>query len=86
MIALEEISIAITPHRLALLGLSKRETEVLAWVAQGKTNDEIGHILRCSHRTVQKHLERIYVKLGVENRTTAAVIATETARMSLSPR
>ena len=52
--------------------LSPREAEVLGWVAEGKTNGEIGTILRISHRTVGKHLERIYRKLGVETRTAAA--------------
>jgi DNA-binding CsgD family transcriptional regulator len=62
---------------LTQFGLSQRETEILGWVAQGKTNPEIGMILDISRRTVQKHLERIYLKLGVENRTAAASIATE---------
>ena len=53
------------------LGLSPREDEVLSWVAYGKTNAEIGTILGMSPRTAQKHLEHIYQKLGVENRTAA---------------
>ncbi|MCC6139892.1 MAG: helix-turn-helix transcriptional regulator [Nitrospira sp.] len=57
------------------LGLSPRETEVLEWVVQGKTNPEIGTILSISHRTVQKHLERIYMRLGVENRHAAIGLA-----------
>jgi DNA-binding CsgD family transcriptional regulator len=55
--------------------LSRRETEVLQWVAQGKTNTEIGCILGLSRRTVQKHLEHIFEKLGVETRTAAATLA-----------
>ena len=54
-------------------GLSGREVEVLIWVAQGKTNSEIGTILEISCRTVSKHLEHIYPKLGVESRTAAVV-------------
>ena len=54
-------------------GLSKRESEVLRWVARGKTNSEIGIILYISSRTVSKHLENIYEKLGVECRTAAVV-------------
>ena len=54
------------------LGLSRREAEVLCWVAYGKTNAEIGLILYLSPRTVQKHLEHTYQKLGVENRTAAS--------------
>ena len=60
---------------LAPLGLSPRETEILQWVAQGKTNAEIGRILNISPRTVQKHLERIYCRLGVENRHAAIRVA-----------
>ena len=54
-------------------------------ITQGKTNEEIGDILGCSRRTVQKHLERIYIKLGVENRTGAATLATEATRTFASP-
>lgn len=54
----------------------------MAWVAQGKTNAEIGTILSASPRTVGKHLERIYEKLGVEARTAAAARALETVRAS----
>ena len=49
--------------------------EVLNWLAQGKSNRDIGAILSLSPRTVNKHLEQIYVKLEVENRTAAAVLA-----------
>lgn len=52
-----------------------REAEVLLWIARGKTNREIGLILGTSPRTVNKHLEQIYRKLGVENRTMAAAKA-----------
>jgi len=48
---------------------------VLAWVAQGKTDADIGAILRLSPRTVAKHLEHIYERLGVENRLAAAALA-----------
>ena len=57
------------------LQLTAREAEVLHWIANGKTNREIGEILNMSPRTVNKHLEQIYPKLGVENRTSAAGIA-----------
>jgi DNA-binding response OmpR family regulator/DNA-binding CsgD family transcriptional regulator len=49
-----------------------READVLLWVAKGKTNREIAQILDMSPRTVNKHLEQIFRKLGVENRTSAA--------------
>jgi DNA-binding response OmpR family regulator len=55
--------------------LTTRESEVLLWIAKGKSNRDIGDILGLSSRTVNKHLEQIYVKLGVENRASAAVKA-----------
>jgi DNA-binding response OmpR family regulator len=55
--------------------LTMRESEVLLWIAKGKSNRDIGEILGLSARTVNKHLEQIYVKLGVENRASAAVKA-----------
>src|SRR5260370_21151363 len=57
------------------LGLTTREGEVLSWLSKGKTNRDIAQILGLSPRTVDKHLEQIYSKLGVENRTAAAAIA-----------
>ena len=60
--------------------LTSRQTEILAWVAEGKGNEEISKILLISPRTVQNHLERVYERLGVENRTAAAAIATSTGR------
>jgi DNA-binding CsgD family transcriptional regulator len=65
----------VPPGALAALGLSPREAQVLAWVAEGKTNGEIGIILDARPRTVAKHLERIFRKLGVETRTAAAASA-----------
>lgn len=62
------------------LGLTTREGEVLAWLSKGKTNRDIAQILGLSPRTVDKHLEQIYAKLGVENRTAAAAIATSASR------
>lgn len=60
-----------------------REHEVLSWIAKGKGNKEIAQILCISPRTVQKHLEIIFKKLGVENRTSAALryIESEKKRM-----
>jgi DNA-binding response OmpR family regulator/DNA-binding CsgD family transcriptional regulator len=57
------------------LGLTTREGEVLSWLSKGKTNRDIAQILGLSPRTVDKHLEQIYAKLGVENRTAAAAVA-----------
>jgi DNA-binding CsgD family transcriptional regulator len=57
------------------LALTSRESEVLLWISRGKANREIGEILDISPRTVNKHLEQIFVKLGVENRASAAARA-----------
>ena len=66
---------SLWPDILCALGLTFREAEVLAWVAQGKGNADIAEILGISARTVQKHLEHIFQKLGVETRTAAARVA-----------
>jgi DNA-binding response OmpR family regulator/DNA-binding CsgD family transcriptional regulator len=57
------------------LQLTQRESEVLMWIARGKSNRDIAEILDLSPRTVNKHLEQIYAKLGVENRASAAALA-----------
>ena len=62
---------------LASLGLSQRETEVLFWVAQDKSNTEISKVLSCSEGTVRKHLENIYKKLDVQTRLGAVMFALE---------
>jgi DNA-binding CsgD family transcriptional regulator len=61
----------------AALPVTPREREVLSWLAAGKTDRDIGEILGMSPRTVQKHLQHIYEKLGVETRTAAVVRAME---------
>jgi DNA-binding response OmpR family regulator/DNA-binding CsgD family transcriptional regulator len=60
------------------LALTTREAEVLLWISRGKSNREIGEILGISPRTVNKHLEPVFVKLGVENRAAAAARAVRT--------
>ena len=62
---------------LQALGVSEREAEVLLWIAQGKTNEDIGAILGISIQTVKKHVIAVFVALGVENRSSAAVRAME---------
>jgi DNA-binding CsgD family transcriptional regulator len=57
------------------LGLTTREADVLIWIARGKSNREISEILLISPRTVNKHLERIFSKMGVENRASATSVA-----------
>ena len=63
------------PSRLATAALTPRETEVLSWVAKGKTNRDVADILGMSPRTVNKHLEHVFEKLGVETRAAAAALA-----------
>jgi DNA-binding CsgD family transcriptional regulator len=74
---LREERTTLSPQPLEVLGVTKREAEVLLWVTQGKTNQDIAEILAMKPRTVHKHLEHIYNKLGVENRTAAASRAIE---------
>jgi DNA-binding CsgD family transcriptional regulator len=80
LLLLEEEPTTVVPRLLESFGLTRRESEVLAWVAEGKTNVEIGQILGMRRRTVSKHLERIFQKLGVETRTAAAIRALDLAR------
>lgn len=61
------------PPAISPPGLTQRETEVMHWLACGKLDAEIAALLSISRRTVQKHLEHIYVKLGVETRTAAVM-------------
>jgi DNA-binding CsgD family transcriptional regulator len=69
---------------LASLALTPREAEVLFWISQGKSNHDIGVILGAKTGTICKHVEHIFGKLNVENRTAAAVVALETCR-SVAP-
>jgi DNA-binding CsgD family transcriptional regulator len=82
LLLLEEHPTTMQLQSLVPFGLSPREAQVLDWVAQGKTNKEIGVILELSPRTVQKHLEHIYRKIYVESRTAAAAKAYEIASMA----
>jgi DNA-binding NarL/FixJ family response regulator len=59
----------------ARVPLTRRESEVLLWLARGKSNRDIAQILAVSYRTINKHLEQIYPKLGVETRTSAVAMA-----------
>lgn len=64
-----------TAAPLESLGLSPREAEVLLWIAQGKSNQEISIILGATENTVKKHTQHIFEKLGVDTRNAATVIA-----------
>jgi len=71
--ALQEGGAPEAPALARFAGLSEREHEVLRWVAAGKTDRDIAAILAISHRTVHKHLQSVYAKLGVETRTAAVM-------------
>jgi DNA-binding response OmpR family regulator/DNA-binding CsgD family transcriptional regulator len=76
LLVMSETSDESTIEALGLaFKLTAREAEVLYWVVQGKTNRDIGDILGTSPRTVHKHLEHVFEKLGVETRTAAAGLA-----------
>jgi DNA-binding NarL/FixJ family response regulator len=84
MIVLREESEDAQMHAwMALFKLTQRESEVLNWVIKGKTNRDIGDILGTSPRTVNKHLEHVFVKLGVETRTAAATLAMQKLRAAM---
>ena len=71
----EENHQAAIENLIAAYRLTLREAEVLFWVSKGKTNKDIGEIIGASPRTVNKHLEHVFEKLGVETRTAAANLA-----------
>ena len=76
LIVMREVSDTAVIEAMRLtFKLTVREAEVLYWVVKGKTNKDIGDILGSSPMTVKKHLERVFVKLGVETRTAAAGMA-----------
>lgn len=79
-IVLEEKAPSPNPGALLSLGLTPREAEVLFWIAQGKSNPDIATILGAAVRTVHKHVENIFRKLGCETRAAAAVMAQESLR------
>lgn len=60
--------------------LTQRELEVVEWIAAGKRNREIGEILGCSSRTVQKHVQHILEKLHLETRTAVCLWSYEQRR------
>ena len=65
------------PALLRKLGLTMQESHIMHWLIQGKRNSEIASILSSKTRTVQKHVQNIFGKLGVETRTAAALLALE---------
>src|SRR6185369_12266173 len=78
---MSERKLRIEPADIASLGLSPRETEVLAWLAHGKSNAEIAGILGLSPATIKHCLERVYGKLDVGTRAAATAVAVAAAGM-----
>jgi DNA-binding CsgD family transcriptional regulator len=84
VVVLERLQAAVRPASLeSRFALTEREAEVLAWVAQGKSNSEVASIIHARPRTIEKHLEHVYKKLGVENRFAAmlAVVGESIAQL-----
>ncbi|MDF2465302.1 MAG: DNA-binding response regulator [Ramlibacter sp.] len=76
LIVMREVSDTAVIEAMSLsFRLTAREAEVLYWVVKGKINRDIADILGSSPATVKKHLERVFAKLGVETRTSAAGMA-----------
>lgn len=73
------------PGRIRRAALTPRETEVLYWLARGKTNRDIADICGMKPRTVTKHVEHIFEKLGVETRAAAAGLAARELDHDLPP-
>jgi DNA-binding CsgD family transcriptional regulator len=75
LLLLSERRLRIAPTDIVSLGLSARETEVLAWLAHGKSNAEIAGILGLAPSTIKHCLERVYGKLDVGTRAAATAVA-----------
>jgi DNA-binding CsgD family transcriptional regulator len=80
LLLVEEQHVRVLPEALSVLGLSRRQAEVLSLAAQGSTPTEIGRMLVISTGTVEKHLEHIYARLGVHSRAAAVARALEALR------
>ena len=80
MLALIRERMEIDPATARLHGLTPREAEILFWISEAKTRPEIGAILGISWRTIGKHMEHLFAKLGVENRLEAQRLGLELRR------
>ena len=81
LLLVSERKLRIGPEDITSLGLSRRETEVLAWLAHGKSNAEIAGILGLAPATIKHCLERVYGKLDVGTRAAATAVAVAAAGM-----
>ncbi len=78
LLLLEERQLpSLSVSDLELIGLTKREAEILFWVAKDKSNADIARLVNCREGTVRKHLENLHRKLGVQTRTAAVMVALE---------
>jgi DNA-binding CsgD family transcriptional regulator len=77
LLVLERRSRRLSPRDFHHLGLTNRESEVLLWLAQGKTNREIASILGGSQRTIDKHVQNLLAKLNLENRAAAILLVAD---------
>lgn len=75
IVMLEEQTHSFSIETFELLGLTRRESEVLFWATKGQNNHEITSTLGCSSATVKKHLDHIYKKFGMQSRLAAVVYA-----------
>lgn len=75
ILLLDEHGSVPDPQQLRIMGLTRRECEVTSLLAQGRTNKEIARLLAIAPKTVEKHLQQVYAKLGVRTRTAAAARA-----------
>ncbi|MEP7213217.1 MAG: helix-turn-helix transcriptional regulator [Acidobacteriota bacterium] len=77
----DDLTLILEEHRdravddFHMPGLTRREAEILFWISKGKTDSDVAAICSISVRTVQKHVENVFVKLGVETRTAAVMTA-----------
>lgn len=76
----ETVDATSTEILMRTFGLTPRQSEVLFWIVKGKTTRDIGEILGNSPRTINKHLEHVFIKLGVENRTAAAALVSNSSK------
>lgn len=76
------IAAGVPPPAIALSRMTKREAEVLGWLAHGLSNAEIAVVLHLRVRTIHKHMACLVAKLGVESRTAAVAIACELKRFA----
>jgi DNA-binding CsgD family transcriptional regulator len=84
LLVLTEERPVFSAEMLGTLGLSRREAEVMRWIAEGKTNGEIATLLDIGVFTVNKHAQSIFLKLGVQSRQQATLAVLERLGSSMA--